>query len=192
MRRSPCALYHEGQPITEVVVKGSRTRERNPEDYLEGFAAGQGAWADRFAPLLRRLEEELVSLAEFRRELMQKLEDHIVELAVAVSRKLLFEEVDEGRHKASAMVRGILQSLDARPDSLGIRIRLHPDDHAEIVQATREDPEKFGDLAHVDFVPDGNMRQASFAIDSEFGHVLYDVESQLADIEALLTQEEGT
>ncbi len=191
MQRSPIFILHGDRTIGETVREGSDEQIRDPEQYFAGYYAGQEAWAKHFGPLIQEVERGLAELEAFRSQLMKKLEENIVELALAVARKLLHHEIDEGRHRASDMVRGILTSLDVGPDGGTIRIRLHPDDHAEILSLSKERPDDFGEWNYLELVPDESMKRAQFSIDSEFGHVLYDVTQQLDEIEELLVREEG-
>ena len=191
MQRSPIFIECKGRAVGETVREGANEEIRDPEQYFAGYYAGQDEWAKRFGPLIQEVERGLSELESFRAQLMKKLEENIVDLAMAVTRKLLHQEIDQGRYRASAMVQGILTSLDVGPEGGTIRIRLHPDDHAEILSLSKERPDEFGEWSYLELVPDESMKHAQYSIDSDFGHVLYDVNQQLDEIENLLVNEEG-
>ena len=157
---SPRLIYCNGEPVNEVVHGKDGKRARNSEDFLEGYATAQEEWARRFGPLVGELERGLHEIAGFRSELLERIEGDIVELAMAVARKLMREEISEGRHRASAMIRGMLDGLELSAESgIHMKIRLHPDDHAEVLQATRGDEDGNEALTHIEFEPDDSMRR---------------------------------
>lgn len=191
MRQSPRAIYRDGKVLREIVRESGVEEERDPEQYLSGYQAGSAEWARRFAPLIAQLESKLQEVEVFRTELMLKLEEKIVDVALAVAHKLLHQEISEGRHRASEMIRSILGCLDSGPNNSRVAIRLHPDDHAQILQMSVDNPDESPEWGHVEFEPDENMPRASFSIDSEFGHLLYDVDQQLREIEVFLHKGES-
>jgi len=179
---SPILVRVDGRAVRETCREDGRVVERDPADFLAGYRAAQDEWASRFVPLVDRFEAQLVQTETFRRDLYRTVERHVLDLALAVARKLMHQEVSEGRHRASAMIRGILRALDVDEDTAGITIRLHPDDHADILQMAREgDP-----WPHIEFEPDDGLDPATYEIRSEFGKVLFDLERQMADLEEYL------
>ncbi len=183
LKESPILVRVDGRAVREIIRRdGERVVERDPADYLEGYRAAQEEWSGRFIPLVDRFEAQLVQMDVFRKDLYRTMERHVLDLALAIARKLMHQEITEGRHRATAMIRGILRSLDVDEDSSGIHIRLHPDDHADILQMARE-----GDgWPHLVFEPDEGIERATYEIRSDFGKVLFDIERQMADLEEYL------
>ena len=107
-------------------------RDAFTKGYAQGERAGAEAAASRADAMLRRLAQTLDELQSLRATLIHRTEREVVELSLAIARKVLHREVALDHELMLAMAR---VALDRLADVATASIRLHPDDFAVTVQA---------------------------------------------------------
>lgn len=99
--------------------------------YQQGERAGLEAAAERGEEMLARLSQSVADLQTLRTEMLRRTERQIVELAVAIARKVVHRELSLDPALMLAMAR---VALDRLADATGATVRLHPHDYAAAVQ----------------------------------------------------------
>jgi len=90
----------------------------------EGRRAGAESMAREAAPLVSGLRAAIAGVEEFRRQVVQEAEPQIVELAVAVARRILVGELSENPERIVEIVKEAIRRIE-RAGS--VTIRVHPD-----------------------------------------------------------------
>ncbi len=172
-RRARTALrrHRHGLDGRLRAARGGR-RSRRPlerdaftKGYAQGERAGSEAGASRADAMLRRLAQTLDDLQGLRSDLIRRTEREVVELSLAIARKVLQREVSLDHDLLLAMAR---VALDRLADVATASIRLHPDDYA--VVALGRGPSAV--TTHgVQIVADGSVRRGGCVVQSEFGSV---------------------
>jgi flagellar assembly protein FliH len=164
--------------------------DREAEAYARGVSEGErlgaAAVAGQNEALLQRLTETLVELRQTRSEMIRQTERQLVELALAVARRVLHREVSLEPDLLVAMIR---VALDRLGEAGQVTIRLHPAEF-EAVSVART-----GALAgdHVSVVADARVGRGGCRVESDYGSVDAGVDAQIQEIgRVLLGDEERT
>ncbi len=110
-----------------------RPPERTPADieregYARGFEAGKKAGSERVAreaaPLLSGLRAAVDEAGALRERIVREAEPQVVELAVAVARRILIGELSENPGRIAGIVKEAIRRIErAGP----VTVRVHPD-----------------------------------------------------------------
>jgi flagellar assembly protein FliH len=156
---------------------------REAEAYSRGLAEGQRLGASAVAgqneALLQRLTETLVELRQTRSDMIRHTERQLVELALAVARRVLHREVSLDHDLLVGMIR---IALDRLGEAGQVTIRLHPAEF-EAVSVARS-----GALAgdHVTVVADARVGRGGCRVESDYGSVEAGVDAQIQEIGRVL------
>lgn len=99
--------------------------------YQQGERAGLEAAAVRGEEMLVRLSQSVADVQTLRTDLLRRTERQVVELAVAIARKVIHRELSIDPALMLTMAR---VALDRLADTTGATVRLHPHDYAAAVQ----------------------------------------------------------
>lgn len=105
-------------------IEAAAYKEGFARGQAEGFAAGQKAalaQAQRLAALIDHIARPLVHLDD-------EIEHALVDLAAAIARRIVHDELQTAPERIVAMVRETLAGLP--PQLRSVRLRVHPDDAA--------------------------------------------------------------
>lgn len=160
-------------------------REAFTKGYAQGERAGAEASAARAEAMLRRLTQTLDDLQSLRGDLIRRTERDVVELALAIAKKVLQREVTLDRDLMLAMAR---VALDRLADVSTASIRLHPDDYAGVMLG--RGPSAV--TTHgVQIVADVTVRRGGCVVQSEFGSVDIGVATQIDELTHALFGDEA-
>ena len=150
-------------------------REAFASGYAAGERAGLEAGTKRAEAMLRRLAQTLDELKALRGTLVRQTEQQMVQLALAIARKILRREATVDQDLIVAMARVALE----RVGECGIAtIRLNPEDYASTVQ-------RHGDHwagSRVKVVADPAVSRGGCMVESEFGFVDASVDAQFEQV----------
>jgi len=149
-------------------------RDTFAKGYAQGERAGYEAGATRAEAMLRRLAGTLDELAHLRTAMIQQTEQQMVQLALAVARRILRREVTLDTDFVVAMAR---VALDRLGEQTRATVRLHPDDLA----ASGGAAEQFTGT-HVTVVADPSLSRGQCQVESEYGFIDVGVEEQFEQI----------
>ncbi len=123
------ATAHAGRPQG----RGARPSERTPEDVerearIRGFEAGEKAGAESVsreaAPLFEGLRCAVDAVRDLREQIAREAESQVVELAVAIARRIVMEELTACPERIVAIVKEAIRRTErAGP----VIIKVHPD-----------------------------------------------------------------
>jgi flagellar assembly protein FliH len=162
----------------------SLEREAFAKGYEQGERAGAEAGAKRAEAMLRRLADTIQELADVRRAMIRETERQMVQLAMAIARRILRREVAIDSDLTLTMARVALERLG---DSTAVTIRLHPGDF----EATCRQREALLAGSHVTVTPDPAVSRGGCLVQSDFGYVDASVDAQFQELARALLIEEG-
>jgi flagellar assembly protein FliH len=178
-----------GAPAQEAVAespehlarRAALERDAFVKGYAQGERAGLEAGGKRIDAVLRRLGETIDELAGLRRQIVQQSEQQLVQLALALAKRIVRRELATDDELLAALARVALERLgEARPAT----IRLHPEDFGRTT-AGRLDQWA---AAHVTVVADPNVNRGGCLVESPFGFVDASVDAQLQELAAALLE----
>ncbi len=179
-------LGGSGADLTHAAVDLEQIeRDAYRRGFSEGEAAGVSAEVRRQDAALVRLGASLDQLASARAEMIHATERQMVELALAIARRIVLREIGLDRDLLVAMAHVALQRLER---GATVTVRLNPADYAVTVEA--QTARWAGSPVTVS--PDQMIPRGGCRIESAFGHVDAGVDAQLQEVGlALLGAPEG-
>jgi flagellar assembly protein FliH len=158
-------------------------REAFAKGYEQGERAGTEAAGKRGEAMLRRLSDTLTELTSLRASMIRQTENQIVELALAVARRVVHREISLDRNLLIAIVR---VALDRLGESAHVTVRLHPEEF-EATGAARVAEFAGSDIT---FVPDARVGRGGCRVESDMGMLDASVDAQIQEIARALLGED--
>jgi flagellar assembly protein FliH len=160
-------------------------REAFAKGYEQGERSGAEAAAQRGEAILRRLTQTIEELTTLRSQMIHQTERQMVQLALAIARRVVHREVSLDQDLLIAMAR---VALDRLGDSAEVTIRLHPEEYAatgaaRVAQLT---------AASVTVVADARVQRGGCRVESSVGALDVGIDAQLQEIAYALLGDEET
>ncbi|HLW75884.1 MAG TPA: FliH/SctL family protein [Bryobacteraceae bacterium] len=154
---------------------GAVEREAYQRGFAEGNQVGKNQAAAEVQPVLDRMAHTLADLTSLRSRLRRDAEKDLVQLAIAIARRVLHREVTIDPESIEGIIKVALEKLESREIS---RVRVHPD-QAMFLQGsfTRFHTSK------IDLVADPSLRPGDVIFETTQGTLDASIETQLSEIE---------
>ncbi|MBI2413263.1 MAG: hypothetical protein HYV24_08650 [Deltaproteobacteria bacterium] len=157
------------------------------EAYERGFAAGEKAGFEfgkqKAEVLFNGIAGLLDSLSSFKETLHKPCEDEMVELCIAISKKVLQRELELKKEGIVDCVRTALKSVVAGGE---ITIKVNPKDQ-EILLLHKGELAKYGDgVKGVKIESDESVSKGGCLVDTNFGEIDASIDSVMTEIEEKL------
>lgn len=157
--------------------------------FAQGFAQGERSGAEaaaRSEAVLQRLKQTIGELQALRAEMIHKTERQVVQLAIAMAKRIVHREITLDPELLSAMAR---VALDRLGDAASATIRLHPDDYAATAGANGD---ARTESSVVRVVADPVVRRGGCLVQSQFGLIDVSADAQIQELAtALLGSDES-
>lgn len=187
--RVPAPTAPPGPPEPQEIAIAAQAqlaaleREAFAKGYEQGERSGIEAANKRGEAMLRRLAETLTELTTLRAQMIHQTERQIVELALAVARRIVHREIALDHDLLIAIARVALERLG---ESAQVTIRLHPEEF-QAISASRV-AEFAG--TNVKIAPDARVGRGGCRVESEMGMLEAGVDAQIHEIARALLGEE--
>jgi flagellar assembly protein FliH len=177
---------------TEPSESASSTDEFDIDAYQKGFSdglakgAGEGERtgferaSKKLEPLLESLRDALRQLENLRTETLQDIEKEIVELALAIARKVICREVEMDREVVACVAREALARID---DPGKITIKMNPEDLQFIEETSYNLSNMLGSIDNVTLEAEENIQSGGCMIKTGLGEIDARIESQIQVVE---------
>ena len=167
------------QQKTEAGDLEARRAAVEREAFAKGFAQGERAGAEaagkRGEVMLRRLTETLDELTSLRAQMIHQTEHQMVQLALAVARRVVHREISLDRDLLVAMAR---VALDRLGESAQVTVRLSPEDF----EATAAARAAQWTGTNVTVVADARVSRGGCRIESDLGVMDAGADAQIQEI----------
>ncbi len=154
----------------------------------EGYQAGQQQVNDivrnQLATVLPALKQAVQDVEHARQAWLVHWEAAAIHVAAAIAGRLLRREITDMPAFAAGQLR---EALELAAGASHLRIRLNPDDHAAMAGQADVLTKEFAPLATAEVVPDPDVTAGGCRVETNFGTIDQQIESQLARIEEELT-----
>jgi flagellar assembly protein FliH len=185
---------HTAEPPREVAQQAAEAaagqqamlqREAYDKGYAEGEAAGAAGAREGADALLTRLTDTLQELTTVRAEMIRKTERQMVELALAVARRIVHREVSIDHDLLIAMTRVALERLSG---SATVTVRFNPGEYEAIGGAGVAST--LG--TNVTIVADPRVDRGGCLVESDLGTLDVGIDAQIEEVaRALLGEDPG-
>lgn len=159
------------------------------EAYDKGFAAGEKdglqAGEKKIQGLAKELTAVVHSLAGLRRELVERYEDEMLDLVLAVCRKIIYCEVSLDSRVIRETVRHI---LDDAPAGQPITLRLHPKDMEAVEGLISSDAVSSTDMNRVSLKADTSVSRGGCRMETPHGDMDAVIETRMRRVYDALKQ----
>src|SRR2546425_3871585 len=173
-------------PAQQQAHLAALERDAVAKGFAQGERAGAGAANQRGEAMLRRLTQTLEELTMLRSQMIHQTERQMVQLALAVARRIVRREVSLDQDLLIAMAR---VALDRLGESASVTVRLHPEEF-EATAAARASPFTG---THVTVVADARGGRGGCRVESDFGVMEAGVDGQIQELaRALLGEDEAS
>jgi flagellar assembly protein FliH len=149
-----------------------------------GFREGQEAVRSQLVQALDRLARSVEALASLRPRLRREAEEDLLELALAIARRILRRELTVDRASVAGLVKAALEKLQAQEVN---RVRVHPD-HERAVRDLLDQP---GRGCAIEVISDPSRELGDVVFESARGSLDASVGTQLEEIERGLADRLG-
>jgi flagellar assembly protein FliH len=175
----PVAAPADEPPQETPAMRDAHFAALEREAFAKGFAQGELAGAEaagqRGEMMLHRLTQTIEELTQVRAQMIYQTERQMVQLALAVARRVVQREVSLDPDLLIAMARVALERLG---ETAQVKVRLNPDDY-EAAGAAR-----VAQLAgsNVMILADAHLTRGGCRVESDMGIMDVGVEAQLQEI----------
>jgi flagellar assembly protein FliH len=146
----------------------------------EGEKAGFERTAQKLEPVLNSLRQALLQLNNLRQDTVQKLEKEVVELALAIARKVICREIEVDKEVVVWVAR---QALTKVEDSGKITIKLNPSDLQFINETKYRLSEMIGNIDNVKLESEDTIHSGGCVVETDLGDIDARIEHQLQAVE---------
>jgi flagellar assembly protein FliH len=150
-------------------------RDAFAKGYAAGERAGLEAGGKRADAMLRRVAQTIDELTGLRATIVRETERQMVELALALARRVVDRELTLAPDLVAAMAH---VALDRLGEQTPATIRLNPADYGMVVAERGEQWEG----THVSVVPDPAVARGGCLVESDFGVVDASADAQLGEL----------
>jgi len=160
----------EEQHKENIIDVEAIARKAFEDAFVQGEKAGYEMGMKRVEPLLKRLNQYISELADFREELVARSEQMSINLALTFAEVIVLKECEEKRAIVAEMVKKALEICEEKND-ITIRVR-------------REDAECISSDGHgyTKVVIDDTMREPGFVIETGFGDIDGRISTQIEEL----------
>jgi flagellar assembly protein FliH len=167
----------------------AKTDSLEKEAYEEGFAQGEKAGMElgekRFDSVVKSFNEVLESVRRLKEEVYQNSEQEMLELILAIARRVIQKEISTDRKITLSIIQSALKYVT---DQEEIRVRLNPSDLEFASQYKRE---MMDGMKKVVFENDEDVSRGHTVIESNHGIIDCGIEKHLQEVEEALRAQAG-
>ncbi len=151
-----------------------QTREAREAGRREGEAAGRAQASAALQPVLEKLTQSIQEIAALRPQLIRAATAELLDLSLAIARRVLHRELSVDPGALEALVAGALQRLAAQEIC---RIRIHPELEAQLRQALGR-----AGRGALPVLADATLEPGALLLETTRGKLDASLETQLAEI----------
>lgn len=185
---SPKAPQPAPEPVPDVAAQIAQLEAQYRQKVVEAHAAGvrEGEIAGRnraaadMQPVMERLTRSIQEIANLRARLRHEAEADVVQLALAIARRVVRRELAADPDALRGLVMAALEKLQGQELS---RVKVHPS-HVATVKSCLQQALNGG---LVEVVPDPSREVGAVVFETTRGNLDASVDSQLQEIERGLT-----
>lgn len=173
-----------GSTETPEEKKGPSIDEIKSSAFQQGFSAGEKvgfeAGTKRVDPLINSFNQGLEQLKNIRREIHQKIEKEVAQLALSIAKKVVCHEVKTTEETVVCVAREALSRVE-NPGK--IKVKLNPAD-LQFIQDTKSQLSDFlDDVESIRFEAEDSIQSGGCLIETDMGDIDARIEKQLQAIE---------
>ena len=185
-RKNPAGLVPpKAQPPAEKTsqITESQLKRLQQEAYAKGHADGLQSVSKNVAAKLDVLAAVTKTIPQIKKDILNKGEQQMVKLALAIAEKILHQEVLTRKEIIMEVLKGALKNIT---ETDGMKIRLNPQDFRYMMEVKKDFLQSFEGIRNIVFEEDASIKKGGAVVETMFGEVDARLESQLKEIQSAM------
>jgi flagellar assembly protein FliH len=182
----PQQVWFDTKRATEDAER--RIQITGKECYEKGLADGirEGRELEKkdAAQVLQAMSMIIKGMSALKQETIEKLEEEIVQLSLAIAEKVIHVEVTTNREVIRGVLKEAIKNINDRED---MKIRLHPQDFQDMVLIKNDFMRSFDGIQNVVFTEDESIQRGGAIIETTCGEVDARLDQQHYEIKMAMT-----
>ncbi len=182
----------DGDKVCRFRKDSISTAQLNEQAYQRGFAdgweksriEGENNWHEqtekKIEPLLTSLQNMLYQLNSLRKATYQEIEKEVVELALAIARQVICQEITIDKEIVVCVAREALAQVE---DPGKIKIKMNPSDLQFIRETRTQLSNMIENIDHIALEAAENIQSGGCIIETDLGEIDARIEKQLQAVE---------
>lgn len=154
--------------IQAVEIREKAEKEAREKGHAEGFQKGELDAREEFKPVLETTENIIQELSEFRKKMYPKMEREMIEMVVALVKKVIHFELSTKEDSVQEMIRLAVQAV---LDKESMTIKINPADKEHAENFRPELQHLFGEIKNISFESNTGIERGGCIIETNFGTV---------------------
>ena len=178
----PCASPQKATPLAEIekqaYQKGFADGEK--KGTADGERIGFDSAVSKVETLIKSFQGALLQIKNLRNETYNRLEKEVVELSLAIAKKVICQEIKTDREIVVCVAREALNKVE---DTGNIKIKMSPDDLNFINETKYQITNLIEHIDNVTVEAEESIPNGGCIIETDFGEIDARIEKQLQAIE---------
>ena len=164
-------------------IKSNASKQGYDTGFEEGFNKGKESAKEEFSPVLETTQQLVEELSIFRKEMYNKVEREMIEMVIALTKKVIHFEFSTRADAVQDMIRLAVQSV---LDRESLVIKIHPTDKEYAEMFRPELHHMFSDIKNITFLADSGMARGGCIVETNFGVIDARIEKLEEQIDRIL------
>lgn len=164
-------------------IKGQAHKEGFDAGFLEGLEKARVAAQEDFDPFLQSLQNSIEHLNQFRTKMYGKVEREMIEMVVALAKRVIHFELSTNEGAVQAMIRLGVQSVLNREQ---LTIKINPEDKGYAESFRPELQQMFHDIKNITLTANPGIQRGGCIVESNFGTIDSQIDQLDAQIDRIM------
>jgi flagellar assembly protein FliH len=164
-------------------LKSNATKEGYDTGFKDGFNKGEEAAKEEISPVLKATQHLVEELSEFRKEMYDKVEREMIEMVIALTKRVIHFEFSKREDAVQNMIRLAVQSVLDRESMV---IKIHPTDKEYADSFLPELHHMYSEIKNITFVTHSGIERGGCVIETNFGVIDARIEKLEEQIDRIL------
>ncbi len=164
-------------------ITESQLKRLQQDAYAKGHADGLQSVSKNVAAKLDVLAAVTKTIPQIKKDILNKGEQQMVKLALAIAEKILHQEVLTRKEIIMEVLKGALKNIT---ETDGMKIRLNPQDFRYMMEVKKDFLQSFEGIRNIVFEEDASIKKGGAVVETMFGEVDARLESQLKEIKSAI------
>jgi len=164
-------------------IKSKAHKEGFDAGFLEGLEKAEIAAREDFNPFLDSLKNSIEQLSVFRTKMYGKAEREMIELVLALSKRIIHFELSTNANSVQSMIQLGVQSV---LDREYLNIKIHPEDKGYAESFRPELHHMFQDIKNISLIAHPGVKRGGCIVESNFGTIDSQIDKLEEQIDKIL------
>ena len=164
-------------------IKSNAKKQGYEAGFEDGFNKGKEAAKEEFSPVLETIKHLVEELSGFRKEMYYKVEREMIEMVIALTKKVIHFEFSTRENAVQDMIRLGVQSVLDRESMV---IKIHPTDKEYAESFLPELNHMYSEIKNITFAANSGIERGGCVIETNFGVIDARIEKLEEQIDRIL------